>query len=76
MRIPAAWRQKIDKGQMLVISPFPAAIKRPTLRTTQDRNQWVARLATELLIIHAEPGGKVDALVKDALASGKKVQRL
>ena len=76
MRIPVAWRQKIEKGQLLVISPFPAYIKRPTPGTIIDRNNLVAKLANELMIIHAEAGGKVESLVEEVLSSGKKVQRL
>jgi len=76
MRIPVAWRQKIEQGRLLVISPFPAYVKRPRPETILKRNQLVAQLASELLIVHAESGGKVDALIKGVLSSGKKVQRL
>lgn len=76
MRIPVAWRQKNDKRQLLVISPFPATIKRPTYETVIERNRLVVNLASELLVVHAEPGGKVEALVKEVASSGKKVQRL
>jgi len=76
MRIPPAWRPKIEEGQLLLISPFPAYVKRPTFETILERNRLVANLASELLIVHAEPGGKVESLVKEFLSSGKKVQRL
>jgi predicted Rossmann fold nucleotide-binding protein DprA/Smf involved in DNA uptake len=76
MRIPVTWREKIKKGQLLVISPFLAYIKRPTAETVIERNRLVANLASELLVVHAEPGGKVEALVKEVLSSGRNVQRL
>lgn len=76
MRIPLAWRPKLEQGQLLVLSPFPAHVKRPRPETIQKRNTLVAQLANELLIIHAEPGGKVEALAKEAETSGKKVARL
>jgi predicted Rossmann fold nucleotide-binding protein DprA/Smf involved in DNA uptake len=76
MRVPLTWRQKIEQGQLLVISPFPAYVKRPRPETILKRNQLVAQLASELLIIHAEPGGKVETIIQEALSAGKPVQRL
>jgi len=76
MRVPAGWRQKIEKGQLLVLSPFPGYIKRPKAETIIERNKLAAELAAELLIVHAEPGGKVEVLEREVLANGKKVQRL
>jgi predicted Rossmann fold nucleotide-binding protein DprA/Smf involved in DNA uptake len=76
MRIPVAWRQKIEQGQLLVISPFPAYIKRSTPETVDARNYLVARLASELLIVHAEPGGKVEMVLKVAESAGKLICRL
>lgn len=76
MRIQVDWQPKIEKGQLLVISPFPAYIKRPTSETVIERNRLVKNLASELLVVHAEPGGKVESLVKEFSSTGKKVQRL
>lgn len=76
MRIPKAWQQKIKKGQLLIISPFPPYIRRPSYETVMERNQLVANLASELLVIHADPGGKVESLVNEVASNGKKVQRL
>jgi predicted Rossmann fold nucleotide-binding protein DprA/Smf involved in DNA uptake len=76
MRVPVAWRQKIEQGQLLVISPFPSYVKRPSPETILKRNQLVAQLASELLIIHAEPGGKVETIIQEAFSAGKPVQGL
>lgn len=76
MRIPVAWRQKIRAGQLLVVSPFPAYLKRPVPETILKRNQLVVELASELLIVHAEPGGKVEALEEQARTAGKQVRSL
>jgi predicted Rossmann fold nucleotide-binding protein DprA/Smf involved in DNA uptake len=76
MRIPKAWKHKIDNGQLLLLSPFSAGIKRPTTETVMQRNQLVAQLASELLIVHAEPGGKVEAIIREAELAGKLVHRL
>jgi predicted Rossmann fold nucleotide-binding protein DprA/Smf involved in DNA uptake len=76
MRIPAAWRPKLANGLLLVISPFPAYIKRPRPETVLKRNQLVAQLASELLIVHADPGGKVEKVAQDALSNRKVVRWL
>jgi predicted Rossmann fold nucleotide-binding protein DprA/Smf involved in DNA uptake len=76
MRIPSAWRPKLARGELLVLSPFPGYIKRPRPETIHKRNALAAQLASELLIIHAEPGGKIEALVNEAQAAGKKITRL
>ena len=77
MRIPVAWRPKIEKGQLLVISPFPVYVQRPNLETILKHNQLVAQLVRDLLILHAdEPGGKVEKIAEEGLSVGKKVRRL
>lgn len=73
MRIPKAWIQKIEAGQLLVLSHFPSHIKRPHPESILKRNQLVTHLASELLVIHAEAGGKIEFLALDALSSGKQV---
>jgi predicted Rossmann fold nucleotide-binding protein DprA/Smf involved in DNA uptake len=75
MRIPRDWQTKLDKGQLLVLSGFPASVKRPTRETVQIRNHLVARLASEVLIVHAEPEGKVASLVKE-IQEDKKIHFL
>jgi predicted Rossmann fold nucleotide-binding protein DprA/Smf involved in DNA uptake len=76
MRIPVDWQQKIEEGLLLVISPFPAHIKRPKPETILKRNQLVAQWSSELLIIHAESGGKVEKIVEEVSSAGKKLHRL
>jgi predicted Rossmann fold nucleotide-binding protein DprA/Smf involved in DNA uptake len=73
MRIPVAWRQKIEKGQLLVISPFACCIKRTKTEVVIKRNELVACLVEELLIVHADEGGKVESLAMDALSNKKRV---
>ena len=73
MRLPAAWKAPLREGRLLLLSCFPDNIRRPTRQTATKRNALVADLATSLLLPHAEPGGKVERLVQEAVAQGKPV---
>jgi hypothetical protein len=59
-----------------VLTPFPVYVKRPNLATILRRNHLVAHWSSELLIVHAEAGGKVEKIAEEALSAGKQVRRL
>jgi len=67
-RIPAAWKEAIDAARLLVVSPFAA--KRTNKANAQARNEFVATLATAVLVPHASPGGKADAVARQVLERG------
>lgn len=71
MRIPRAWRPALDNGGLLIISPFPATIKRPTAALAARRNEFVANLAHSFLIIHAATGSNTETLAQQAATTGK-----
>ena len=60
IRIPAAWRGGLDAGCLLLLSPFEKRPRRPTVESSHQRNELVAALADEVLIIHAESGGSIE----------------
>ena len=60
MRIPTAWRPAVEEGRLLIASPFSAPQSRPTADLAIQRNRFVAALATEMFVSHAEPGSKTD----------------
>ena len=68
MRLPPEWHPPLKSGRLLLLSPFPNTIHRPTHQTATKRNALVADLATSLLVPHATPGGKVERLCEGALA--------
>ena len=76
MRIPQVWREPIRTGRLLVISPFSTVIKRPTASMAVQRNLFVASLAHEVLIIHAELGSKIQQLCDELQTLGKPVEFL
>ncbi len=71
MRIPRDWRPALDDGRLLVLSPFPSAARRPTATLATRRNDLVASLASRVLVAHAAPGSKTEALAHKLAASGK-----
>lgn len=64
IRLPADWRSAVGAGRLLLISPFEKRPQRPTKESSQRRNEIVAALADEILIIHATPGGQIEEISK------------
>ena len=69
MRIPRDWRPAIDEGHLLVLSPFPATIRRPTARLSAQRNDMVVSLANRIFIAHAAAGSKTRDLRRGTCCS-------
>ncbi len=68
MRIPTAWRPAVKEGRLLIASPFSAPQSRPSADLAIQRNRFVAALATEMFVSHAEPGSKTDDFCQWCLA--------
>ena len=43
MRIPRDWRSALEDGRLLILSPFPATVRRPTATLAAQRNGLVGR---------------------------------
>ena len=71
MRVPRHWRPAIDGGRLLVVSPFPAAVRRPRAEHAAQRNELVASLASRVFIAHAAPGSKTEAFARRLADAGK-----
>lgn len=63
-RIPAAWKAEIEKGRMLVISPFKDYQKYVTKDISLKCNDLAARIAKRVLIVHASEGGSLQGQVE------------
>lgn len=61
-RIPLDWQTALDAGRLLLLSAFPETETRITTVIARRRNEFVAALADEAIIIHATPGGHVAQL--------------
>lgn len=70
MRIPADWRPAIESGRMLLLSPFPAKIRRPTSALCDQRNQFAAALASKFHVPYATPNGHLESLIAKMKAWG------
>src|SRR5438876_875609 len=44
-RIPPEWKQPLQDGRLLVLSPFPERIDRASVETAAQRNRFIAALA-------------------------------
>lgn len=62
IRMPAGWRRPLETGRLLLISPFEKRPRRPTFESSQWRNELVAAMSDEVLIIHAEPSGSIERI--------------
>ena len=71
MRIPRDWRPALHDGHLLVLSPFPATVRRPTAELAAQRNDLVADLAQRVFIAHAAHGSKTEAFARQIAESGK-----
>jgi hypothetical protein len=73
MRIPIDWKNQIDQGRLLILSPFDEKLKRPTVSTSKQRNHLVAMLGRSFLIPYADAGSKTEQLVWEIIESDGKI---
>jgi hypothetical protein len=73
MRLPAAWREPLGSGRLLLLGVARAGRRRPTAAAADLRNRLAAALAERLFVPHAAPAGAVYRLARDALARGQPV---
>jgi predicted Rossmann fold nucleotide-binding protein DprA/Smf involved in DNA uptake len=62
IRLPSDWRPALESGRLLLLSPFERRPRRPDAESAQRRNELVAALADEVLIIYAQPGGGTERI--------------
>lgn len=69
-RLSAPLRSAEKAGHAQIISPFAVAVRQTTARTAEQRNRHILTLCKSVLIAHASPGGKTEALAYEAKALG------
>lgn len=62
MRLPALWKKPIEDNRLLLLSPFADKHRRASADLAEARNEFVAALATQIIIVYAEQGGKTEKL--------------
>jgi predicted Rossmann fold nucleotide-binding protein DprA/Smf involved in DNA uptake len=71
MLVRKIFRQPLDEGRLLFLSPFEKKIKRHTTKTSQLRNQFVAHMANAVFVAHAEADGKIEEMSDEILSLNK-----
>lgn len=65
MRLRTEWKRPLSEGRLLVLSTFPASIKRPIKENAMARNELVAALADEIVFAHISEGSHL-AMVQES----------
>lgn len=73
MLIRAEYRQPLDQGRLLFLSPFLDKPHRITAQSALRRNYFVAALANQIFVAHSEPSGKTNQFCRNILQWRKPV---
>lgn len=60
-RLPPEWTEPLAQDRMAVVSAS-ARSSRLTVELAAQRNEWVAELASQIVVAHASSGGRLAAL--------------
>jgi len=56
--------KEVEKGRLLIISPFSQKVIKITSKTAQRRNYFMAKLADEIVVGYADKGGNIERLLQ------------
>lgn len=68
---PVDCRPAAAEGRLVMVTPFPGTVRHITAKTATTRNRLVVEMASAVVVAHAAPGSKMEALCRDILAAGK-----
>jgi len=71
MRLKPSYKQAIEAGRLLILSPFPEGRGRISADRAELRNRFVVDLAERVFVAYAAPGGKTEALCREVVSLGK-----
>lgn len=74
-KLPTEWTEPLAQGRMAVVSSA-VTIGRLTEERAAGRNHLVAQLASQIVVAHASPGGRLAALCDQRREEGRTVVRL
>jgi predicted Rossmann fold nucleotide-binding protein DprA/Smf involved in DNA uptake len=75
-RIPPDWKRPLEEGRLLLLSAFPATVRRATVETAHQRSRFVAALANAIFVAYAEPNSKTEFFCREIIAWGKPLYTL
>ena len=64
-KIEPELQEAMDKGRLLIITPFEEKVKRVTEETSAIRNSMMIEIADEVMVGFASEGGKLEVLLKN-----------
>ena len=76
MRIRKEYKNPLEEGRLLFLSPFAKGEHRATVQTAIYRNQFVAALASSVFIAYAEQNSKTEQFCRDVVAWRKPLYTL
>jgi predicted Rossmann fold nucleotide-binding protein DprA/Smf involved in DNA uptake len=68
---PVDCRPAVAEGRLVMVTPFGDTVRHITQTTATTRNRLVVEMASAVVVAHAAPGSKMEALCRDILAVGK-----
>lgn len=68
---PVECRPAVAEGRLVMVTPFPDTVRHITTATATTRNRLVVEMASVVVVTHAAPGSKMEALCRDILVGGK-----
>lgn len=74
-RLPPDWAEPMTQDRMAVVSAATSA-GRLTEELAAWRNQWVAQLASQIVVAHASPGGRLAGLCEEWRTSNRAISWL
>lgn len=74
-RLPPEWAEPLAHGRVAVVSAATRS-GRLTEELAAQRNEWVAALASQIVVAHASPDGRLAALCDEWTRAGRAVRRL
>jgi predicted Rossmann fold nucleotide-binding protein DprA/Smf involved in DNA uptake len=66
-KLTPAQRRAVEDGRMVLVSIFPETITRTNKRQSQARNEFIAALASSVLIPHASLGGNAESIARQVV---------
>ncbi|MDI6770371.1 MAG: DNA-processing protein DprA [Anaerolineales bacterium] len=76
MRVPSEYHKPLEDGRLTLISSFDSTVRRAQAKISYERNRLVAALAERILVLHAEPGGKLESLCQELVGWGKPIHTI
>ena len=76
LRMKTEYKKPIEKGRLLLLSPFKESQKRNTIETANERNRFVAALADAVFVAHGASNSKTEFFCREVFSWGKPLYTL